>query len=68
MLIWMGTNGFLDELAVADVRRFADGYLAFMRHRHADVAAEIAEKKALDDALLDRLNAAATAYQAEFKA
>ncbi|OPZ84844.1 MAG: ATP synthase subunit alpha [bacterium ADurb.Bin429] len=68
MLIWMGTNGFLDDLAVADVRHFADGYLTFMRQRHNDITTEILEKKALSDELLDRLKAASVEYKAEFKA
>ncbi len=37
VVIFAGTRGHLDDLPVADIKRFENGLLDFMRVRHADV-------------------------------
>ncbi len=39
--IYAGTNGFVDEIPVKDVREFASDLLTFMRAEHADLLATI---------------------------
>src|SRR5205085_4824611 len=39
--IFSGTQGFIDDLDIADVRRFEQELLEFMRTRHADLLATI---------------------------
>ena len=67
MLIWSGGNGFLDDLPVGAIHRFAGEFLAFMRNRHPEIPAAILQKKALDDQLTDSLKVATTEFKSEFK-
>jgi F-type H+-transporting ATPase subunit alpha len=41
IVIYAGTNGYLDDIAVSDVTRFEQGLLAHMRGKHADLLTEI---------------------------
>jgi F-type H+-transporting ATPase subunit alpha len=44
MSIWAGTNGYLDSLPVADVRRFERELLEFMEATHPEVGEHIRDK------------------------
>ena len=68
MLIWNGTNGYLDDLPTAAIQRFEQEFLAFIYNRHPEIPAAIIEKKALDEAMTAQLGAATTEFKAEFKA
>ena len=65
--IWTGTNGYLDDLPVEAIKRFETEFLAFIALRHPEIPQTIAEKKALDDALIGQLEAAVKEFKAEFK-
>jgi F-type H+-transporting ATPase subunit alpha len=67
MIIYAGVNGFLDEIAVADVSAAQDELVKFMAQRHGTVLNNIKEKKTLDDALKNDINAALTEFQDHFK-
>ena len=60
-------NGFLDEIAVADVGAAQDELVKFMSTRHGGVLSAIKEKKTLDDALKADLSAALKEFQVHFK-
>jgi F-type H+/Na+-transporting ATPase subunit alpha len=47
--IFAGTKGYLDDLPVADVRRFENELLEFMRSRHGGMLADIRSKGLPDD-------------------
>jgi F-type H+-transporting ATPase subunit alpha len=47
--IWSATNGFLDDVAVEDVRKFEAELLKFLENSHPGVLSDIAEKKAITD-------------------
>src|SRR5688500_19100819 len=47
LVIWAATNGFVDDIAVDDVRRFESGLLKFVEKSHHGVLAEISEEKSL---------------------
>ena len=51
LIIFAGTNGYLDDLPVEQCRKFEDGALPLRRERAPRLLAEIREKKALDDEL-----------------
>jgi F-type H+/Na+-transporting ATPase subunit alpha len=67
-IIYAGVNGFLDEIAVADISAAQDELFKFMSTRHSAVLSAIKEKKNLDDALKNDLNAALKEFQQHFKA
>jgi F-type H+-transporting ATPase subunit alpha len=67
-MIFAGTNGLLDEIAVSDVQAFEKEFYQFIETRHAAVDAAIREKKQLDDQLKADLTAAIKEFAAEFAA
>ena len=66
--IWAGTNGYLDDLPVAAVRKFEEEWLAFVRSQYAEVPHNIRTAKALSDEDQKRLHDAAKAFKAKFQA
>jgi F-type H+-transporting ATPase subunit alpha len=66
-IIYAGVNGFLDDIAVADVGAAQDELVKFMSTRHNGALAAIVEKKTLDDGLKADLNAALKEFQEHFK-
>jgi F-type H+-transporting ATPase subunit alpha len=67
VMIFAGTNGFLDKLKVSDVKRFEDGLLNHMRSKHKDVMDWITNEdpKIKDDAAA-RLKAAIASFATDF--
>jgi F-type H+-transporting ATPase subunit alpha len=65
-VLYAGTQGFLDKVAVARVREWEAGFVRFLRSERADVLSEIDKKKALDDALFERLKAAISTFNHQF--
>merc|ERR1712127_200621 len=68
VVIYAGTRGFLDKLAVTDVGPYQEGLLAKVKGSHASTLAKIAEAGALDEALDAELKAILTNYTAEYLA
>jgi F-type H+-transporting ATPase subunit alpha len=66
MLIFAGTNGFLDDLKVEDIRGFEDGLYRYLDSAQSALLKDIIEKKTLDDDLKNRIKAALTEYKANF--
>jgi F-type H+/Na+-transporting ATPase subunit alpha len=56
LIIYAGTNAFLDDLPVEDCRRFEAELYRFVDNAHPGLLAKIREQKALDDALKAELN------------
>src|SRR5215211_967683 len=49
LVIWAATNGYVDDVAVEDVRRFETDLLKFVENSHPGLLAAIADKKTLTD-------------------
>jgi F-type H+-transporting ATPase subunit alpha len=49
LVIWAATNGFTDDIAIEDIRRFETGLLKFVENSHPGLLADIAQKKSLTD-------------------
>jgi F-type H+-transporting ATPase subunit alpha len=47
--VWAGTNGYLDDVPVDDVRRFEDEFLDYLQRSHDGVYASIRETRELND-------------------
>jgi F-type H+-transporting ATPase subunit alpha len=67
-LVFAGTQGLLDEVAVADVRAYEDQFHRFMDSRFATLLATIREKKVLDDDIKKQLTAAIREFNDTFRA
>jgi len=64
LIIWAATNGYVDDVAVEDVRRFEKEFLSFVENSHPAVLHEIRTKKALDDKLKDAMKQAVEDFKA----
>jgi F-type H+/Na+-transporting ATPase subunit alpha len=64
MIIFCVTNGYLDDVDVANIRSWESGFHEFIAAQHAGVAEEIRTKKALSDDLTARLRKAIEQYKA----
>jgi F-type H+-transporting ATPase subunit alpha len=49
LVIWAATNGYVDDVAVEDVRKFETELLNFVQNSHPGLLANISEKKNLTD-------------------
>jgi F-type H+-transporting ATPase subunit alpha len=65
-LIFAGTNGYLDNIALGDVRAYEVELYKFLETRHPNVFRNIAEKKQLDDQIKGALDAAVKEFATEF--
>jgi F-type H+/Na+-transporting ATPase subunit alpha len=49
LVIWAAANGYTDDVAIDDIRRFETGLLKFVENSHPGLLADIREKKSLTD-------------------
>ena len=68
VIIYAATNGYLDPIAVEDVRDFETGLYTFLETRRAQLLSSLAEKKQIDDGLKAELNAALKEFGETFAA
>ena len=68
IIIFAGTQGFLDDLPVEQCRKFEEELYRFIDNAHREIRDEIRNKKALDDALRARLKDAIAEFKARFVA
>jgi F-type H+-transporting ATPase subunit alpha len=66
MIIFAGTNGFLDDLKVEQIRGFEDGLYKYLDTAQTDLLKAIVEKKTLDDDLKNRIKEALKEYKENF--
>jgi F-type H+-transporting ATPase subunit alpha len=66
--IWAGSNGYLDDVAVAAVRKFETEWLAFISKEYTEVAHNIRTAKLISPEDEKRLHEACKAFKAQFKA
>src|SRR5947208_2947209 len=67
-LIYAGTNGYLDTIALGDIRAFETELYKFIESRHSQVFKDIATKKILDDQTKAALDAAVKQFATDFSA
>ena len=66
LIIFAGTNGFLDDLPVEQCRPFEAGLYKFVENAHPAILSTIREKKTIDDTLKAQINAAIQEYKTRF--
>ena len=68
VIIFAGTNGFLDEIPLEEVARYEKELLELMELKHKeDILNEIAAKKELSDDMITRLKNALDEFTNNFK-
>jgi F-type H+-transporting ATPase subunit alpha len=68
MILFAGTQGYLDDFQVSDIRAYEDGLYKFIDDSQAALIGDLTKKKALDDDLRNRMHAALKEYSANFAA
>jgi F-type H+-transporting ATPase subunit alpha len=68
IIIFAGTNGYLDDLEMEDCLPFEQGLYDFMDTSYPSVGKKIAEKKQLDDALRTEIRRMLDEFKAKFLA
>ena len=66
IIVYAATKGFIDAVAIEDVRRYEEELYRFLESRHPGVLSGIAEKKNLDDALKAAVEAALKDFGLQF--
>jgi F-type H+/Na+-transporting ATPase subunit alpha len=68
MMIFAGTNRYLDDLEISDVRRFEMEMYPFLDTKYSGLLKSLREKRAFDDALRAEAKKALDAFKETFKA
>jgi F-type H+/Na+-transporting ATPase subunit alpha len=68
IVIFAGTQGFMDDLPIDAVRPFEEGLMRYIRAEKQAIKKEIMEKKALDDELRAKISEAITTFKKTFSA
>jgi F-type H+-transporting ATPase subunit alpha len=66
MILFAGTQGYLDDLNVTDIRSFEDGLYPYIDSAQQQLMDDLTQKKALDDDLRKRMHEALKEYKANF--
>jgi F-type H+/Na+-transporting ATPase subunit alpha len=68
IILFAGTQGYLDDLPVSDIQAFEEGLYKYFDASQSSVMDELTKKKSLDDDLRNKLHAAMKDYKAGFSA
>jgi len=67
LIIYAGTNRFLDDVEVADISKFEKDFLKFMEEKYKDIKNEIMQKKVLSDELKSKIDSAIKEFKQIWK-
>jgi F-type H+-transporting ATPase subunit alpha len=62
-IIYAGVNGFLDDVPIEGISAWESKYMSFLTEKHADLLADIKNKKQIDDSIKTRLEEAIKAFK-----
>jgi len=68
VILFAGTQGYLDQFQVGQIRAFEDGLYPYMESAQKALMEDLTKKKQLDDAVKNGLHAALKEYSENFKA
>src|SRR5262249_7072072 len=67
LAIWAATNGYVDDVAVEDVRRLESELLRFVENSHPGVLESIREKRSLPDDVVSSLHQVLKEFKEQWK-
>jgi F-type H+/Na+-transporting ATPase subunit alpha len=67
IVLFAGTQGYLDDLRLEDIRPFEDGLYRYFDASQQALVSDLTQKKQFDDDLRNRLHAALKEYKETFK-
>ena len=65
-MLFAATQGYMDDVEVANIPDFSQGLLDFMRAQYADIGKVIAQTKDLPDELSQQLHEAVQTFKADY--
>jgi F-type H+-transporting ATPase subunit alpha len=68
VMLFAGTQGYLDQFEVSQIRAFEDGLYPYMESAQKALMEDLTNKKQLDDSVKNGLHAALKEYSENFKA
>jgi F-type H+-transporting ATPase subunit alpha len=68
VMLFAGTQGYLDQFQVSQIRAFEDGLYPYMESAQKALMEDLTNKKQLDDSVKNGLHAALKEYSENFKA
>jgi F-type H+-transporting ATPase subunit alpha len=68
LIIFAGTNGYLDPIAVPDIRLFESDLYKFVETRYPNLLKDVASKKELDDQLKATMHSVVKEFAGDFTA
>jgi F-type H+-transporting ATPase subunit alpha len=68
LVVFAGTNGYMDDVEVSEIDRFERELLAFADAHSGSLLAKIAQKKALDDEIRNDIKKILTEFKERFAA
>jgi F-type H+-transporting ATPase subunit alpha len=68
VVVWAGTNGYLDDIAVEHVRRFEEELLRFVENSRGGLLEKIRTRKTVDDEVLAELKETVGEFKERFVA
>jgi F-type H+-transporting ATPase subunit alpha len=68
LVIFAGTSGMTDDVAVADIQRFEKGLIEYVRTRFGSLLTQIVQKKQITDEARPELKRAIGEYKEQFQA
>ncbi|MDP2604324.1 MAG: F0F1 ATP synthase subunit alpha [Deltaproteobacteria bacterium] len=68
LILFAGTNGFVDELPLAALKKFEQELYSFIESKHPDIFADILKKRELDGDLRAKITKALGEFKGAFKA
>jgi F-type H+-transporting ATPase subunit alpha len=67
LVLFAGTQGYLDDIPVESVKKFEAEFLRFIRDRKEDLKKELAEKKEIDEDLRGKITQAVEEFKKGFQ-
>jgi F-type H+-transporting ATPase subunit alpha len=64
--LFIATSGLIDDIPVAEIRRFEKEFLQFVETSQPNILKSISEKKALDDSIRSEIKKAAESFKERF--
>jgi F-type H+-transporting ATPase subunit alpha len=68
MIIWCGSNGYLDDVPTDKILEFEDKFLAFCDEKYPDIEVTLTKEKVISDAIEAKLKDAVTKFKEQFQA
>ena len=68
ILLFAGTQGYLDDIEIKDISRFEQQYLEFMRTSRAKLVQELKDKKDIPEGLEKKIRKAVEDFKESFSA